>query len=115
MKSLLPTALVLQALSALGCGGTATTCPNDLPQSCVSPAPTYADVAPAIDRGCMPCHGPNGVAASRPLVTYDDVFRIRTTVLSLVYGCVMPPADAPPLTANDRRLLLSWLVCHAPP
>jgi len=35
-------------------------------------------------------------------------------VLTRIYGCVMPPASAPPLTPEERQTLLSWFVCGAP-
>ncbi len=90
-------------------------CPNDLPAACPAQVPSYAaDIAPLLQRRCLVCHAPGGPAASRPLTSYAAVYTLRTTVLSQVYGCVMPPPGATPLTGAERASLLAWLVCKAP-
>ncbi len=127
--SLLRAALVA-AVVASGCGGgdpagpadagardAALTCPNDLPAACPAPAPSYAnDVAPLIQRRCTPCHFPGGVAAMgmHDLSTYARVFAQKREVLTQVYACKMPPADAGAPTPDERRTMLGWLVCGAP-
>lgn len=89
-------------------------CPNDLPDACPSSDPSYStDVVPILESRCLDCHSPGGPAETTPLGGYDSVYSIRTTVLTRVYGCKMPPADATPLTPEERATLLAWLVCGA--
>ena len=93
----------------------ATSCPNDLPGACPSPAPSYqSDVAPVIMQKCVSCHSPGGQSSDRPLQTYAEVFALRTSVLTQVYGCLMPPVGSPQLTPSERAAILGWLVCGAP-
>lgn len=101
--------------AAAGDGGPEA-CPSDLPAACPSPAPGYdAAVLPVLARRCWGCHGDGGLeVASRDLGTYDAVFRQRSAVLNQVYGCLMPPADAAALSADERAAILGWLVCGAP-
>lgn len=100
------------ASSSTSGGGEA--CPNDLPKDCPSPEPLYtSNVAPVIESRCLPCHAAGGPAATTPLGDYADVYTRRTTVLTRVFACKMPPADAPALTADERATLLGWLVCGA--
>jgi len=105
-------ALVLLA----ACGGSeSVSCPNDLPQGCPSPVPSYRDqVAAVIGNRCGSCHAPGGQEASLPFTTYPQVFGSRSTILNQVYHCVMPPAGNPAPDAQQRALLLGWLVCGAP-
>jgi hypothetical protein len=46
--------------------------------------------------------------------TYQGVHKNFGSILSNVYGCLMPPPDAGGLTDAQRRTLLGWLVCAAP-
>ncbi len=108
---------VLVALVLLaGCGGPpALSCPNDLPNGCPSPAPSYRNqVAAVIANRCLSCHGPGGQEAALPFTTYQAVFASRSTILNQVYHCVMPPAGNPAPDAQERTLFLGWLVCGAP-
>ncbi len=91
-------------------------CPNDLPADCPSPAPTYTDdVAAIIEARCWECHGPGGAEQARhDFSTYDSVYAQRGSMLTQVYSCRMPPAEAAPLASDERAALLSWLVCGAP-
>jgi hypothetical protein len=52
--------------------------------------------------------------ATRPLDSYDAIYRTRTTVLTQLVRCAMPPASEPKLSAEERAALLGWLVCGAP-
>jgi len=70
-------------------------------------------VAPIVEARCLDCHSPGGKAESTPLSEYAQIFAIRTTVLTRVYGCKMPPEGAPELTDDERATLLGWLVCGA--
>jgi hypothetical protein len=90
-------------------------CPNDLPPGCPGTPPSYStEVAPIIATRCTSCHGPGGVSANHDFTTYDGVLAERTTILSQVYGCLMPPAGATGVAASERTTLLTWLVCGAP-
>ena len=110
---------LISALGAalLACGGPRTNgdCPNDLPKSCPSPAPSYqTTVGPIINLRCVTCHSPGGQEASRPLQTYSQVYSERSAVLNQVYACNMPPGSAAQPTEQERAALLGWLVCGAP-
>ena len=67
-----------------------------------------------IEQACTPCHAPGGEQANRKLVDYAGAFANRSPVLNQVHACRMPPANAPPLGADGRKVLLTWLVCGAP-
>lgn len=97
-----------------GGGTTPGSCPNDLPPACPSPAPTFAaDAEPVIAAKCRTCHAPNGVEANRPFLNYNQIFAQRSGMLNQVHACLMPPGDAPQLTAAERLALQGWLVCGA--
>jgi hypothetical protein len=91
-------------------------CPNDLPDNCPTPTPSYAtDVKGIIDDKCNGCHANGGVGQStEDFSTYDRIHSRRGPMLNQVYGCKMPPPDAGQLTADERAKLLGWLVCDAP-
>jgi hypothetical protein len=78
--------------------------------------PSYdANIAPLVTSVCLPCHAAGGVASDRDLTTYANIQKIESTVLSQVYGCLMPPLDAgTAITASQRTELLQWLVCGSP-
>lgn len=96
--------------------GGAPICPDLAPATCPTGAPTYAkDVAPIVKSTCAVCHSPGGMEASRAFTTYDEVFAQRGAMFSQVNACRMPPRYAPkPLAVDDRKTLLTWLVCGAP-
>jgi hypothetical protein len=90
-------------------------CPNDLPAACPTSPPSYAkDVAPVIQQACTPCHAPGGEQSSRSLVTYAGAFANRSSMLDQVHACRMPPSNAPPLSAEGRTVLQTWVVCGGP-
>jgi hypothetical protein len=106
---------VLFSLAAAACGGSSSSCPTEVPP-CPSPAPSFvAEVNPIIQTTCVPCHGPGGVEANRPYVTYEDmkVHGPFVTMYSQVLGCRMPE---PPqqLTSSQRQRLLEWFACGEP-
>jgi hypothetical protein len=91
-------------------------CPSDLPgrDVCATATPSYAsEVAPIVERRCATCHYPDNTRSRYVFTDYDDVYSARQTVLTRIYGCVMPPDGAPPLTPEERRVLLEWFVCGA--
>ncbi len=96
--------------------GTAA-CPPAAPSACPQ-TPTYTrDIAPLVQRACLPCHSPGGVAADRDLTTFRNFVRLETTDFVQVSDCLMPPADAGPdaaMTLRDRMELLQWFVCGSP-
>ena len=50
----------------------------------------------------------------RPFSAYDQVYSQRSQILNQVYACKMPPDGAEPLSPEERKTLLTWLVCGAP-
>ena len=91
-------------------------CPSDLPAACPAAPPSYrSDVLPTLQRRCWACHTDGGIEALKhDLGTYPSVFRQRGSILTQVYGCLMPLADASALSPDERAALLAWLVCGAP-
>lgn len=93
------------------------TCPNDLPSDdrCAQAAPSYAtEVAQVIAQRCAACHYPDNPQSSQVFAELEDVQAARTTMLTLVYRCEMPPAAGAALSPEERGALLQWLVCGAP-
>jgi hypothetical protein len=76
--------------------------------------PSYSkDVAPIISAHCLKCHsgaGP-GIGDFR---TYLAVFGSKGAITNQFYSCRMPPDGEPRPTAEERALLLGWLVCGSP-
>ena len=61
----------------------------------------------------MPRAGRQGGEPSA-LIGYAIAFANRGAMLTQVHACRMPPQDAPPLSAEGRKVLQEWLVCGAP-
>jgi uncharacterized membrane protein len=99
-----------------GCGGTdGASCPNDLPAQCPASVPGFSsEISPLINNRCLPCHAPGGQESVTPLTNYQEIFQQRVSVLNQVYHCNMPLPGNPQLTADERALLLNWLVCNSP-
>lgn len=94
-----------------------TLCPQAAPSGCPDTPSYVKDIAPLIERACVPCHSPGQVAADRDLTSYADLLRLETTSFVQIDGCVMPPADAGPdaeLTLPERTEILQWFVCGSP-
>jgi hypothetical protein len=95
----------------------AASCPPAAPSACAQ-TPSYAkEIAPLVERSCLPCHSPGGIAADRDLTNYSLFVRLETTDFVQVSNCLMPPPDAGPdatLTLGDRTELLQWFVCGSP-
>jgi uncharacterized membrane protein len=93
-------------------GSTATECPDDYPATCPDGAATFAtDVAPLMQVRCTICHA--GGQQVPTLQTYGEISAAAPHVLTQLRDCAMPPAPRPPLTTDERRVLLSWLACGA--
>jgi hypothetical protein len=109
-------ALFVGVLLAAACGGgSPVDCPNDLPQVCPSPIPSYkTDVAPIIQAHCLKCHAPGGQEASKDFTTYANVSAQKGPILTQFYSCRMPPEGEPRPTEPDRLTFLSWLLCGSP-
>jgi len=112
-------AVGLLMMAAVACStAEPASCPNDLPASCPSPAPTFsADVAPLIQNHCAGCHSPDGGNPMLLLVSYDTITgstgRTASMIETQVANCRMPPQEQPPLTSQDKRTILGWIVCGA--
>jgi uncharacterized membrane protein len=92
-------------------------CPDDLPTDldCPAAAPNYSVVVSRIvTERCGGCHFAGNPFSSQVFVDYDGIYAARRTMLTQVYGCNMPPPDAPQLTFEERGALLKWFVCGAP-
>jgi hypothetical protein len=103
--------------TAGGGGESSDDCPNDLPRSdsCATGTPSYRlDAEPIILERCATCHYEGNNRSRYVFSEREDVSGARQTVLTRIYSCVMPPEGAPPLTPEERRVLLAWLVCGAP-
>ena len=121
-------ALALFAIAGCGNGGrsgndlavvpdmaVASSCPNDLPAACPTPAPSWdGGVQALIDDKCGGCHQPGGLAFDKPFTDYAHVYQYRGVMLDQVYSCYMPPPDAGQLDPSQRQELLGWFVCGAP-
>ena len=104
---------VLGLGAGLSCSGSApAACPNDFPSTCPPQPPSFAnDVSPLIHSTCTPCHCPGQQVPT--LDTYADIMRAGQMISMQVFQCRMPPAPRPPLTAEERQIILGWLVCGA--
>ena len=79
-----------------------------------TPPSFAAEVKPIFDGVCATCHAPGGRMKSVPFTTYAQIYGRRTTILSQVDDCVMPPVDGPQLSDQQRLTLMTWFVCGAP-
>ena len=112
----------LGALPVLGlgcalaaCSSPAASCPTQIPP-CPSPAPSFVnEVNPIIQSVCVPCHGPGGIEANRPYLTYEDMATNGPflTMYQQVLVCLMPQAPQQ-LTTSQRQRLLEWFACREP-
>jgi hypothetical protein len=87
----------------------------EAPTACPDPPPRFADVAPIFGSRCVtPCHNgaPNG---PWPLVRYEHISDWQDDVRAHLLGCTMPPLDAGiPITAEEKTLILTWILCGLP-
>ncbi len=90
-------------------------CPNDYPATCPTGAATFAaDVAPLIQARCAYCHVPGKELPT--LDSYGNIFDAGSHILMQLTHCpaLMPPPPVMPLSADERRVILSWFACGAP-
>ena len=110
--------LVVVSSAVPGCSGDGASgqgaCTASVSSSCPGSPGFQARILPIFQRGCVACHAPGGREASRPLTTHGEIFPRRSSVLSQLASCAMPPPDGAPISDADRKLVLDWLVCGAP-
>jgi len=94
----------------------------EAPTSCPNPPVTYGKVEPIFLARCVSlCHGgktidPATDAAIWAFTDYAHVVSWQDTVRPAVLTCSMPPVDAGvPITVEERRAILDWIRCGAPP
>jgi hypothetical protein len=102
-----------------GAAGGDQSCPLVASDCPATPPSWKADVAPLIAQYCWMCHGDGGVEQpSVDLSNYAGVYKNRFEVLSQVYHCQMPNADASPpppqLSSAQRETIVAWAACNAP-
>jgi hypothetical protein len=111
--------------AASGDGEGVGPCPDEAPDACPTPEPSYvAQVQPILQDHCYECHADGGIitaSSNVDLGSYEAVYAERGAVLSQLSFCTMPPSvyaaglPAPVApTPADRATVLSWLKCHAP-
>lgn len=72
------------------------------------------DVRPIIERSCIKCHGGEKVKGKvdfSKILTQADAeahFEFWETVQSVLEAGEMPPEDAPPLPAEDKKAIITW-------
>jgi hypothetical protein len=103
------------ACALAACSSPAASCPTQIPP-CPSPQPSFvSEVNPIIQSVCVPCHGPGGVEAVRPYLTYGDMatYGPFVTMYQQVFACLMPQSPRM-LTTAQRQRLLEWFACGEP-
>ena len=105
-------ALFFSALLGNACSGSSpAACPNDYPSTCPDGASTFAaEVEPLMRGRCLYCHDQ---APRQLLRDYAEIRDAGHVVLMQLVNCTMPPAPTAPLTADERRVILSWFACGA--
>jgi hypothetical protein len=86
-------------------------CPVPPPTECPSPPPRYPDIAPIVQRLCVPCHMglPNG---PWPLTDYTHVADWQDIIRGAMLDCSMPPIDATfAMKTAERVVILTWILC----
>lgn len=101
-------------LALLGCEPEPT-CSAQVVDACPEQVPSYAQtVQPVLERSCVSCHGPGGEKASVPLTSWELVHRRASSMQRQLLSCRMPRGEGPPLSDEERQVVLAWLVCGAP-
>jgi len=105
---------------AVACGQSppprASDCPDVQQAGCPAGALTYdTGIGDLLTARCTPaCHAAGGSEATRPLTDYGHAAGLRISIANQLLSCSMPPAGAPPLSPDERQLILDWLTCGAP-
>lgn len=97
------------ALMSSGCGAE-DSCP-ELDVACGVDPPGYQDVAPILERRCVPCHGAESSTSRKRLDEYSRVLGYAPAMQEQLSSCGMPKDGS--LPARERALLLEWLACGA--
>ena len=107
-----PTATTREATST-----PASSCPTVEAAACGGATLKYAgEVRTILERRCFSCHANDGIAADEhDLSKFTVAHAQRTEIAAMMKECAMPPKGAPPLPGEERRTLLSWAECGAPP
>jgi hypothetical protein len=93
----------------------AVTCPGVSACPDSGAIPSYkTDIEPILQQTCTSCHSPKGIASNQNLTSYAGVYSEKGPVLDQVHDCMMPPQNAPDLTAAQRVALTTWLYCGSP-
>src|SRR5262245_11508328 len=102
------TTVAMAAPSACGPDASPGSCPNATAPTCPATAPSFAgEVNAIIQSRCVLCHAPGGLASNRPFGSYDDIKRQSGSMLTQLFNCRMPPADAPQPSDSERATLLA--------
>jgi hypothetical protein len=84
--------------------------------NCNGPAKSFAaDVNPIIQGSCataVSCHAVGSTTGPGPLVTYSQIFSVRSTIRSEVAGGHMPPNGTLPIT--QKNAIICWIDNGAP-
>jgi len=48
-----------------------------------------------------------------PFQTSAQVQAHKTDIVFVLNACIMPPADQPQPTSDERRAIMGWIVCGA--
>lgn len=104
-------ASVSDAAEAAACDVVLPKCPGD-----AASWPSWSQtVSHIVATSCGGCHQDGGI--EEPLwnfSTYAFIHMNAGEMLGQVYGCLMPPADAAPISSADTQTLLTWIVCGSP-
>jgi len=109
-------ALALAVLFAAGCSDGPKGCPFQTP-TCPTAVPSYSgEVSALIGHYCVGCHGPGGQESNRPFTSWQEINAnsYAGPMQRQLLSCLMPPADAPQPTADQKQTMVDWLTCGAP-
>lgn len=81
------------------------------PSPTATPALTYTELKPIIDRDCARCHNPSSDsdASASPLTSLDEIRLSRRAMIRKLEKAKMPPARPDYPTTDDGKKLLEWL------
>lgn len=85
--------------------------------ACGGAVPKYGgDVRAVLERRCFSCHANDGLAADdHDFSKFGVAHAQRVEIAAMIKECAMPPKGATPLSDDERRKLLDWAECGAPP